>query len=313
MPKLPQIVMIGGPTAVGKTALALHLAATRNVRLINADAFQVYQGMDIGTAKPTAAEQAQAPHALIDILPPTANFTVAQFMTRAHTEIAAAHAAGALPVLVGGTGFYLNALRLNLPLGTQGSSAVRDRWQQFLDDHGADALHTVLEQRDPVAADQIPAGNTRRVIRALEVIEVTGGLFSAQPQPEPLYDSLVIGLTTDRDVLYNRINARVDEMMAHGLLDEVRRIVALTGPHAQALAAIGYKEFLPYLAGDATLDEAVTAVKQNSRRYAKRQLTYFHNQMPARWFDLVQKPEQMADIDDYIACWQRRDGSIVRD
>lgn len=305
MNTLPQIVMIGGPTAVGKTALAIHLAQTRPVRLINADAFQVYQGMDIGTAKPTAAEQAMAPHALIDILPPTASFTVAQFMKRAHAEIAQALTAGELPVLVGGTGFYLNALRLNLPLGEHGASASREKWSAFLAANGAEALHAILVSRDPVAAEQIPAGNTRRVIRALEVIETTGQLFSAQPAPEPRYDTFVIGLTTERAILYERINRRVDEMMALGLLAEVRQILDQTHPDAQALAAIGYKEFIPYFEGTQSLEAAVTAVKQNSRRYAKRQLTYFHNQMPAHWFDLVQHPEEMAAIDMSLDEWLR--------
>ena len=302
---MQQVVMIGGPTAVGKTALAIYLAQERNVRLINADAFQIYQGMDIGTAKPTAAEQAVAPHHLIDIKKPSESFTVAQFMTLAHEEIKRAGELGQLPVLVGGTGFYLNALRLNLPLGTEAASPARARWQAFYDAKGPEVTWAELQRRDPVSAAKIPAGNARRVIRALEVIENTGRPFSDQKPAIPIYETLVIGLTTDREILYQRINQRVDLMMKAGLLDEVRRVQALAGANQQALAAIGYKEFLPYLAGAGELDDAIELVKRNSRRYAKRQLTYFHNQMPAHWFDLVEHPAEMAQIDQLLADWVR--------
>jgi tRNA dimethylallyltransferase len=295
-----KVLMIGGPTAVGKTALAVHLAQQFGTVVINADAFQVYRGMDIGTAKPTAAEQAAAPHRLIDILEPDAPFSVAEFMTLATREIANAHGQGRLPLLVGGTGFYLNALRLGLPLGVQGQTPARAHWQQFFEQHGVEALHAELAQRDPAAAAAIPAGNSRRVIRALEVIENTGGLFSQQAAPQPQFNCLIIGLTTERELLYQRINARVDAMMAAGLLQEVQTIYARVGPDAQALAAIGYKEFIPYLQGDESLTTAVELVKRNSRRYAKRQLTYFHNQMPAHWFDLVQAPASVAEIDQLV-------------
>ena len=301
---MQQVVMIGGPTAVGKTALAIHLAQTHRVRLINADAFQIYRGMDIGTAKPTTAEQAAAPHHLIDIKDPSEPFTVAQFMTLAKAEIQRAAESSELPVLVGGTGFYLNALRLNLPLGTAAASPARVRWQAFADAHGQEALWQALQQRDPVSAAKIPAANTRRVVRALEVIENTGRPFSNQKPAIPIYETLVIGLTTARELLYQRINQRVDAMVQAGLLDEVRRVKIAAGDNRQALAAIGYKEFLPYLAGDGTLDDAVELVKRNSRRYAKRQLTYFHNQMPAHWFDLVQQPSELAQIDQLITDWQ---------
>lgn len=297
----PKILMIGGPTAVGKTALAVHLAQRFNAVVINADAFQVYRGMDIGTAKPTAAEQAAAPHRLIDILDPGDNFSVADFMRLATAEIARATAAGRVPLLVGGTGFYLNALRLGLPLGVAGTTPARAKWQAYLEIHGATALHTQLAMKDPKAATAIPTGNSRRVIRALEVIDNTGGLFSAQVAPTPKFDALVLGLTTERELLYARINTRVDDMMASGLLDEVRRVYKQVGPDAQAMAAIGYKEFIPYLQKQEDLETATELVKRNSRRYAKRQLTYFHNQMPAHWFDLVQNPEIMEQIDALVA------------
>ncbi|WP_127848692.1 tRNA (adenosine(37)-N6)-dimethylallyltransferase MiaA [Lacticaseibacillus hulanensis] len=299
----PKIIMVGGPTAVGKTALAIELAQKFNGIIVNADAFQVYQGMDIGTAKPTAAEQRAAEHRLIDILPPTESFSVAQFMARAETEITAIRADGKLPILVGGTGFYLNALRLGLPLGQDGASPLRQKWQEFAAQSGQDALWDLLRQRDPDAAAKIPAANVRRVVRALEVIEQTGALFSKQKAPEPKYDALVIGLTTDRELLYERINARVDAMIDAGLVDEVRRVVQVAGSDAQALAAIGYKELLPYLQGAVALDEAVALIKRNSRRYAKRQLTYFKNQMHPHWFDLVTGRDNFADVTELVYTW----------
>lgn len=304
MQQKPKIVMVGGPTAVGKTALAIDLAQKLGGIIVNADAFQVYRGMDIGTAKPTAAEQAAAEHRLIDILDPRASFSVAEFMRRADAEIAAIRQAGKLPILVGGTGFYLNALRLGLPLGTEGESAVRAKWQHFADANGELATWQELQQRDPAAAAKIPAANVRRTVRALEVIETTGQLFSQQTPPEPKYDALVIGLTTDRDKLYARINARVDQMLKAGLVAEVQRVVAIAGPNAQALAAIGYKELIPYLNGEMALAPAVELIKRNSRRYAKRQLTYFRNQMAPHWFDLIQEPERMAQIEKLVYTWK---------
>ncbi len=299
----PQIIMVGGPTAVGKTALAIQLAQQFDGVIVNADAFQIYRGMDIGTAKPTPEEQAQAPHRLIDILAPNEHFSVAQFIQRATAEIDDIRAMGKLPILVGGTGFYLNALRLGLPLGTEGASAARVKWQAFADAQGEAAVWQELANRDPAAAEKIPAGNVRRVVRALEVIEQTGQLFSNQTPPEPAFDALVIGLRTDRDQLYARINARVDAMLTQGLLEEARTIYDQVGPDAQAMAAIGYKEWIPFFEGRANAEEAIDLIKRNSRRYAKRQLTYFKNQMAPNWFDLVATPASIHDIDKLVYAW----------
>lgn len=302
----PQIIMIGGPTAVGKTALAIELAKQLNGVIINADAFQVYRGMDIGTAKPTPAELNEAEHRLIDILEPTASYSVARFIELATAEIQAIRATGKLPILVGGTGFYLNALRMGLPLGTEGISPARAKWQAFADDYGADAIWAELNKRDPDAAARIPLANVRRSVRALEVIEQTGILFSKQPEPQPQYDAFVIGLTTDRAVLYERINQRVDAMFAAGLVAEVERVLEIAGPDAQALAAIGYKELVPYLRGEEDLETARELIKRNSRRYAKRQLTYFTNQMHPHWFDLVSGQDEVAEILELVYAWLQK-------
>ena len=210
---------------------------------------------------------------------------------------------GKLPILVGGTGFYLNALRLGLALGEKGAGPERQRWQQYLAAHDSVSLWQQLNERDPKAAAAIPPANTRRVIRALEVITTTGELFSAQAENEPEFDCLVLGLNTERSVLYERINTRVDAMMHQGLEQEARAVFARYGAQAQGLAAIGYKEFLPYWQGEQDLPTTIELIKRNSRRYAKRQLTYFHNQMPAHWFDLVAHPEEDQEINKLVYAW----------
>lgn len=286
----PKIIMVAGPTAVGKTATGIRLAQTLGGEIINADAFQVYRGMDIGTAKPTAKELATVPHHLIDILDPGEPYSVARFIELAGAAIQDISGRGLVPILVGGTGFYLNALRLGLPLGTDGVSPERVRWQKFADEYGNRAVWDELAKRDSAAAAKIPVANVRRTVRALEVIEQTGTLFSAQPAPVPQYDTLVLGLTTTRELLYQRINDRVEQMVASGLVDEVQSITKQFGTHNQALAAIGYKELIPYFAGEYDLPTAIGLIQRNSRRYAKRQLTYLRNQMSPSWYDLVEQP-----------------------
>lgn len=286
----PKIIMVAGPTAVGKTATGIRLAQTLGGEIINADAFQVYRGMDIGTAKPTAKELATVPHHLIDILDPGEPYSVARFIELAGAAIQDISGRGLVPILVGGTGFYLNALRLGLPLGTDGVSPERVRWQKFADEYGNRTVWDELAKRDPAAAAKIPVANVRRTVRALEVIEQTGTLFSAQPAPVPQYDTLVLGLTTTRELLYQRINDRVEQMVASGLVDEVQSITKQFGTHNQALAAIGYKELIPYFAGEYDLSTAIGLIQRNSRRYAKRQLTYLRNQMSPSWYDLVEQP-----------------------
>lgn len=276
-----RIVMIVGPTAVGKSDLGVYLAQQLHGEVINGDAYQIYRHMDIGTAKITPKEMQGVPHHLLDIADPTVAYSVAKFKKAATAMIDTVADRQQLPILVGGTGFYLNSLRLNLPLGGKAPpTAIRQRWQVALATNGQSWLWQQLAQRDPDAAQQIAPANTRRVIRALEVGELTGRRFSDQPQPEPLFSTLVIGLTTDRAVLYDRINARVDAMMQAGLLAEVEQLLKTVPADAQAMQAIGYKELVPYLHGQAELANCVALIKQHSRHFAKRQLTNFRNQMP---------------------------------
>ncbi|WP_338216344.1 tRNA (adenosine(37)-N6)-dimethylallyltransferase MiaA [Lacticaseibacillus salsurivasis] len=303
-----QVLMIGGPTATGKSALAVALAKQFDGEVINGDAYQIYQGMDIGTAKVTVAEQGGVPHHLLDIVPPSASFSAAEFQRRAEAAIADIAGRKKLPIVVGGTGFYLNALRLGLPLGTQAASPSRARWQAALAAHDTAWLWQQLAAQDPAAAAKIPAGNSRRVIRALEVIEQTGQLFSAQPPSTPQYDTLVLALTTERATLYDRINARVEAMLKAGLVAEVQAVLAQAPPTAQALQAIGYKELLPYLAKEQSLAAATALIQQHSRHYAKRQLTYFRHQMPAHWLDLIADPKAPAQAAALVSAWRIQGG-----
>lgn len=302
-----RIVMIVGPTAVGKSDLGVYLAQQLHGEVINGDAYQIYRHMDIGTAKITPKEMQGVPHHLLDIADPTVAYSVAKFKKAATAMIDTVADRQQLPILVGGTGFYLNSLRLNLPLGGKAPpTAIRQRWQVALATNGQSWLWQQLAQRDPDAAQQIAPANTRRVIRALEVGELTGRRFSDQPQPEPLFSTLVIGLTTDRAVLYDRINARVDAMMQAGLLDEVEQLLKTVPADAQAMQAIGYKELVPYLHGQAELANCVALIKQHSRHFAKRQLTYFRNQMPTHWFDLVAHPEDKNAIVTLVQHWLKQ-------
>ena len=302
-----RIVMIVGPTAVGKSDLGVYLAQQLHGEVINGDAYQIYRHMDIGTAKITPKEMQGVPHHLLDIADPTVAYSVAKFKKAATAMIDTVADRQQLPILVGGTGFYLNSLRLNLPLGGKAPpTAIRQRWQVALATNGQSWLWQQLAQRDPDAAQQIAPANTRRVIRALEVGELTGRRFFDQPQPEPLFSTLVIGLTTDRAVLYDRINARVDAMMQAGLLAEVEQLLKTVPADAQAMQAIGYKELVPYLHGQAELANCVALIKQHSRHFAKRQLTYFRNQMPTHWFDLVAHPEDKNAIVTLVQQWLKQ-------
>jgi tRNA dimethylallyltransferase len=300
-----QILMIGGPTAVGKTALSIRLAKAFDGEVVNADAYQIYRGMDIGTAKATLAERDGVVHHLLDVVDPGTPFSVAQFKHAAQTAIAEIQARGKLPIVVGGTGFYMNALRLDLPLGGQAPpSAYREQLQAELVLHDDQWLWDKLNAVDPEAAEKIPPANSRRVIRALEVMHATGVKFSQQPESKPAYDTLILGLTTERKALYERINARVDMMVQAGLIPEVKQVLASAGPDAQALKAIGYKELIPYLQGEEPLASAVELIQKNSRHYAKRQLTYFKHQMPTHWFDLVGHPETDQELLTLVSNWR---------
>ncbi|WP_057873928.1 tRNA (adenosine(37)-N6)-dimethylallyltransferase MiaA [Loigolactobacillus rennini] len=303
MPK-QKLILIVGPTAVGKTALSLKLAHRFNGEVISGDSMQVYRKLDIGTAKILPQEQQGIRHHLLNVRELTEPFTVADFKRLATQAITATAKRGHQPFVVGGTGFYLQSLLRGYQLGGSASAPqpkLRAKWEHFLVVHGIQALQQAVAQVDPISARKISPGDSRRLIRALEVFETTGKPISAQTdQYNPAYQPLVIGLTTQRSVLYARINQRVDQMLAAGLLTEAKMVYQQRQQAPQASKAIGYKEFFPYFAGECTLAEAVTTVKKNSRHFAKRQLTYFRNQMATHWFDLLAQPDQLMQIEQTV-------------
>jgi tRNA dimethylallyltransferase len=307
---MTKVIAIVGPTAVGKTALSIKLAQAFNGEVISGDSMQVYRHLDIGTAKVTPAEMAGVPHHLIDICDISERFSAARFKQLAGNAIDEIAGRNHLPIIAGGTGFYLQALMQNLALGSDQfddhTQAIRDHWKKLAKERGAEYVWQQLKQRDPAASDQIPVGNTRRVIRALEVIEQTGQLFSDQPQYASEDDFLIIALNTARPVLYERINHRVDLMVENGLLDEARWLFDHDGQHQPAGKGIGYHELFPYFQGKTSLDDAVAKIKQDSRHYAKRQLTWFRNQTDAHWFDLVERPADIKQIKQLVGDWLKK-------
>ncbi len=286
-----QLIVIVGPTAVGKTALSIKLAKKYEGEVISGDSMQVYKGMDIGTAKVTDEEQEGIRHHLIDILHPKESFSVAEFQERCIPLISQINNTGHVPLLVGGTGLYVNAITKqyrfeSLPTDER----YREELEQLVSIIGNEQLHNRLKQVDPKAAQLIHPNNVRRVIRALEVTQATGTPFSEhqmeEQKEESPYSLAFIGLTMERELLYERINKRVDIMMEQGLLEEARSLYDRGIRDCQSVQAIGYKELYDYFNGFLSLEDAVDMLKQNSRRYAKRQLTWFRNKTEATWFDM---------------------------
>lgn len=281
------VVAIIGPTASGKTALSIRLAKEIDGEIINGDSMQIYRHMDIGTAKITEAEMEGVPHHLLDIKDPTEGFSVAEYQQLVRGKIEEIQARGKMPIIVGGTGLYVQSVLYDFQFAKQEvDEGARENYYKELEILGPEAMHAKLVQMDPAAAASIHPNNTRRVIRALEMAELAG-VSRAEEQFNrgdiPLYNHLIIGLDMDREKLYERINLRVDLMMEAGLVDEVRALYDAGIRDVQAIKAIGYKELYAHFDGLVSLDEAVEQIKQNSRRYAKRQLTYFRNKMDIEW------------------------------
>lgn len=307
-----KVIAIVGPTAVGKTSLSIELAKQFNGEIISGDSMQVYRGLDIGTAKVTAEEMEGIPHHLIDVRDLDESYSAADFQKAARKAIQEISDRGKLPIIVGGTGLYIQSLLWDYKLGNEGEledDSLRAKYEAFAEENGNLALWEKLQLTDPLAAEKIHCNNRKKMIRALEVFELTGhSILEPKEQPKELYDSFLIGLNTDRSILYQRINQRVDLMVEQGLLAEAKNLAK--NPTVQAAQGIGYKEFFPYLSGGSSLEAALEEVKLHSRRYAKRQLTWFRNRMSVRWYDLIQQPEKIDEIKTEIATWLAKDNPI---
>jgi len=291
---MQKILIIAGPTAVGKSKMAAAAAKERVGEVISADSMQIYRGMDIGTAKLTCAEMQGVPHHLIDELDPDEPYSAAIFQKMADERIAGIVAQGKLPIICGGTGFYINALLFGADFNAgDEDTGYRKQLALISAEKGNTIIHDMLKAVDPEAAAAIPCANEKRVIRALEFFKQTGKKISEHNQQmkarPPVYDAEIIILNADRGRLYERINERVDEMIKLGLEDEVRNLIAKGyGRDLVSMQGLGYKEMAMHIEGQCSLDDAVNAIKQGSRRFAKRQITWFRHQLPkANWRNIT--------------------------
>jgi len=284
-----RLICICGPTASGKTALSVALAHQLHTEIISADSMQVYRNMDIGTAKPSLEERDGIPHHLFDVCSPGESFSVARYVELADEAAQKILSHGKIPIVVGGTGLYMDALiECSTFSGNDTDTAVREKYKRLAEEQGNEAVHACLQKVDPESADRLHPNNLKRVIRALEVFEQTGltiGELNRQnKRPDPKYDAVMIGLCpADRQMLYDRIDRRVDQMLELGLLEETRALLedgTLTGT---AMQAIGYKELLGFLNGEQSLAECVELLKQRSRNYAKRQMTWLKRDDRIHW------------------------------
>ena len=284
-----RVIAVGGPTASGKTALSVGLAKAFGGEIINADSMQIYKNLDVGTAKPSIEERQGVPHYLLDFLPPETPYSVADFTAAADPLIQEITARGKLPLVVGGTGLYITSLLNGTAFAPEKMDpAIRARLQERAEAEGGAALYAELQSIDPDYAAQVQPNNLPRVIRALELYAATGRRMSeervnARPA-EPPYRSLCLCLTCrDRAVLYDRIERRVNLMVENGVLAEAKQVYDHRDTYRTAAQAIGYKEFFPYFEGTGSLDECTARLKQATRNYAKRQLTWFRRQNDAVW------------------------------
>jgi tRNA dimethylallyltransferase len=289
---LPPLIAVGGPTAVGKTAFGVELALAFGGEVINVDSRYLYQGVDIGVAKPTAVERRGVPHHLIDILPPDGEMSLARFQDLAMTTIADVQARGRVPILVGGTPLYMNAIveGWRIPR-VPPNPALRERLERELAERGLEPLAARLKAVDPVAAER-SGRNARRVIRALEIFETSGLPMSAQEGKAPIpYRVLELALTMPREALYRAVDARVADQIAAGLVDEIRALLAAGVPEdAAAMSSLGYRQLLPHLREEQTLAEAIERIEQDTHRYVRHQMTWLRRNPRLRWFD-VSKPD----------------------
>ena len=300
------LICIVGPTAVGKTEITVQLAQHLNAEIVSLDSRQIYREMDIGTAKPTLAQRGAVPHHLINCVDVDQPFSVAEYQRLADTAIEDIRERGKRPMAVGGAGLYFRGLIDGLFEGPGADAEIRAKLQREADEHGNVALHERLHRCDPEAANRIHPNNLVRVIRALEVYELIGKPISTLQQQwktnEPRYPFRAFGLNMPREVLYRRIEDRVDRMIEIGLIEEVKGLLDQGYPRdCVAMQSFGYKELIDHLDGKRTLDEAIALLKQNTRRFAKRQLTWFRNDPRIEWIDTSQFSSIDGIVDNLLA------------
>ena len=311
-----KIIVIVGPTAVGKTYISVELAKKLNTEIISADSMQIYKGMNIGTAKITEEEKQGIIHHMIDIISPDEEYSVSEFKYDAEKIIDRLLSENRIPIIVGGSGLYVNSLIYDLDFGnTKSNKKLREYYTYYYKEHGEDALYDKLLKIDPVAAEKIHKNNIKRIIRALEVYDITGVKFSELNtdirKKSNKYDCILIGLSMERKVLYERINQRVDEMLSNGLVDEVSSLIKKGyGKNLVSMRGIGYKEIIEYLEGNTDYEEAVNTLKQNTRRFAKRQYTWFLKDENVKWFSVDNPSEIDKTLDSIIEYLSTRIGSL---
>lgn len=291
MPK-PKIICVVGPTASGKTAYAIQLAKKMDGEVVSCDSMQIYQEMTIGTAKPTKEEMQGIPHHMLDFVSPMTNYSVADFVTDAKVCIDDILSRGKLPVLCGGTGLYIDSLLGGICFADDVcDEAYRQELKTMAEQQGKEAVHALLKEADPKAAEEVHPNNLKRVIRTLEIIKTSGKTkaeYDRDSRQEPCYDAVIYGMEWEREELYRRIDLRVDRMIEEGLIEEVQHLLNQGIPkNATAMQAIGYKELIGYLDGDCTLEEAIEVIKRETRRYAKRQLTWFRRNKDIIWVNPI--------------------------
>ena len=303
--KNPMIILTG-PTAVGKTDLSIQLAKAMNGEIISADSMQVYRHMDIGSAKVTPEEMDGVPHHLIDVLEPEEEFNVVVFQKLAKEALTGIYERGHIPIIVGGTGFYIQALLYDIDFTeNDGDTAIRRELEKLAQTQGAGCLHQMLQEIDPESAAAIHQNNVKRVIRAFEFYRQTGKKISLHNEQErekqSPYQFLYYVLDTDRKTLYERIDRRVDLMMEHGLVDEVKHLADMGCTRDMvSMQGLGYKEILDYLSGEIPLEEAVYILKRDTRHFAKRQITWFKRERDVRWLELEQFQNDRKKVLEHI-------------
>jgi tRNA dimethylallyltransferase len=300
----PRVAVLVGPTAVGKTGVALKLAQEIGAEIVNADSLQVYRELDLGTAKPTPADLALVPHHLVDVADPPEPYDASRYSHEARAVLADLHARGVIPLVVGGTGLYLKALLSGLFIEGVPDPRIRRQLRQELTDRGLPHLYERLKRLDPASAWRLHPHDTYRILRALEVMEATGEPLSALHESHQFRDSpyqvLKLGLIRPREELNRRIEARVEAMLALGWLEEVEGLLSRYPPDLKPLQALGYRHLIAFLQGRWTWEEAIELLKRDTRRYAKRQLTWFKADPEIRWHSPEQVPEMLAALKKFF-------------